>query len=86
MASSVGSGGTGSASSSHYSSSLVIGSLYSHHIPIQSVTNPTKIIKKYGLFQFEEDATTTLWHVSSPLNLEPATRPLPKFKEHLPRF
>jgi hypothetical protein len=84
MASSGGSGGTGSASSSQYSSSSVIGSLYSHHIPVQSTTNPTKVIKKYGLFQFEEDATTTPWHVSSPLNLAPATRPLPKFKEHLP--
>jgi hypothetical protein len=64
----------------------VIGSLYIHHIHIQSTTNPTKVIKKYGIFQFEEDATTTPWHVSSPLNLAPDTRPLPKFKEHLPRF
>jgi hypothetical protein len=86
MASSGGSGGTGSAPSSQYSSSSVIGSLYSHHIPVQSTTNPTKVIKKYGLFQFEEDATTTPWHVSSPLNLAPATRPLPKFKENLPKF
>jgi hypothetical protein len=86
MASSGGSGGTRSASSSQSSSSSVIGSLYSHHIPVQSTTNPTKVIKKYGLFQFEEDATTTLWHVSSPLNLAPATHPLPKFKEHIPRF
>jgi hypothetical protein len=86
MTSSGGFGGTGSASSSQSSSSSVIGSLYSHHIPIQSTTNPTKVIKKYGIFQFEEDATTTPWHVSSPLNLAPATRPLPKFKEHLPRF
>jgi hypothetical protein len=86
MASSGGFGGTGSASSSQYSSSSVIGNLYSHHIPVQSTTNPTKFIKKYGLFQFEEDATTTPWHVSSPLNLAPASRPLPKFKEHLARF
>jgi hypothetical protein len=64
----------------------VIGRLYSHHIPVQSTTNPTIVIKKYGLFQFEEDATTTPWHVSYPLNLAPATHPLPKFKEHLPRF
>jgi hypothetical protein len=49
MASSGGSGGTASAPSSQYSSSSVIGSLYSHHIPIQSTTNPTKVIKKYGL-------------------------------------
>jgi hypothetical protein len=86
MPSSVGSGGTGSAPSSQSSSSSVIGSLYSHRIPFQSTTNPTKVIKKYGLFQFEEDTTTTLWHVSSPLNLAPATCPLPKFKEHIPRF
>jgi hypothetical protein len=64
----------------------VIGSLYSHQVPIQSTTNPAKVIQKYGIFQFEEDATTTPWHVSSPLNLAPATRPLPKFKENLPRF
>jgi hypothetical protein len=86
MASSGGSGGTRSASSSQSSASLVIGSLYSHHVPVQSTTNSTKVIKKYGLFQFEEDASTTPWHVSSPLNLAPATHPLPKFKEHLPRF
>jgi hypothetical protein len=61
----------------------VIGRLYSHHIPVQSATNPTKVIKKYVFFQFEEDATTTPWHVSSSLNLAPATRPLPKFKENL---
>ena len=50
MESSGGSGGTGSDSSSHSSSSSVIGSLYSHHIPVQSTTNPTKFIKKYGFF------------------------------------
>jgi hypothetical protein len=44
------------------------------------------VIKKFGLFQFEEDATTTPWHVSSPLNLTPAANPLPKFKDHLPKF
>jgi hypothetical protein len=86
MTSSGGSSGTGSASSSQYSTSSVIGSLYSHHIPVQSTTNPTKVIKKYGIFQFEKDATTTPWHISSPLNLAPATHPLPKFKEHIPRF
>jgi hypothetical protein len=86
MASSGGSGGTRSASSSQYLASSVIGSLYSHHIHVQYTTNPTKVIKKYGIFQFEEDATTTPWHVYSPLNLGPTTRPLPKFKENLPRF
>jgi hypothetical protein len=64
----------------------VVGSLYYHHIPVQSTTNPTKFIKKYGLFQFEEDTKTTPRHVSSPLNLAPATCPLPNFKEHLPKF
>jgi hypothetical protein len=86
MASSGGSSCTRSSSSSQSSALSVIGILYSHHVPIQSTTNPTKVIKKYGIFQFEEDTTTTPWHVSSPLNLAPATHPLPKFKEHLPRF
>jgi hypothetical protein len=79
-------GGTSSSSSSQPSASTSIGSIYSHVVPVQSTTNPTKVIKKYGLFQFEEDATTTPWHVSSPLNLVPATNPLPKFKDHLPKF
>jgi hypothetical protein len=86
MKSSGGFGGTGSASSSQSSSSSMIGRLYSHHIYIHSTKNPTKVIKKYGIFQFEEVSTTTPWHVSSPLNLAPATRPLHKFKEHIPSF
>jgi hypothetical protein len=80
MAFSGGFGGTGGASSSQPSTSSVIGILYSHHVHVQSTTNPTKVIKKYGLFHFEEVATTTSWYVSSPLNLALATRPLPKFK------
>jgi hypothetical protein len=86
MESSGGFGGTVSDSSSQYSSSSVIGSLYSHHIPIQSLMNPTKVIKKYRLFHFEEDTTTTSSHVSSLINLATATLPLPKFKEHVPGF
>jgi hypothetical protein len=86
MAFSVGYGGTVSAPCYQSSSSLVISSLYSHHIPVQSMKNPTKVIKRYGIFQFEEDATTTPWYVSSPLNLARVTRPLPKFKDHLPKF
>jgi hypothetical protein len=80
------SSGTRGASSSQSLASSLIGSLYSHQVPIQSTTNPTKVINKYGLFQFEEDATTTPWNVSSPLNLALANHPLPKFKEHLHRF
>jgi hypothetical protein len=78
--------GTGDSPSSQPFSSSVIGSIYSHQVPIQSTTNPAKVINNYGLFQFEEDATTTPWHMFSPLNLTPSTQPLPKFKDHLPRF
>jgi hypothetical protein len=78
--------GTGGSSSSQPFASSIIGSIYSHQVPIRSTTNPAKVIKKYGLFKFEEDATTTPWHMSSPLNLAPATQPLPKFKDHLPWF
>jgi hypothetical protein len=85
MSSSSGNGTIGSSSSQPFAS-FVIGSICSHQIPIQSTTNIAKVINKYGLFQFEEDATTTLWHVSSPLNLAPSTQPLTKFKDHLPRF
>ena len=59
MTSSGGFGGTRGAFSSQPSASSVIGSLYSHQVPIQSATNPAKFIKKYGIFQFEEDATAT---------------------------
>jgi len=38
------------------------------------------------LFQFEEYVNTTLWHVSSPLNLTPTANHFPKFKDHLPKF
>jgi hypothetical protein len=78
--------GTGGSSSSQPSSSSVIGSRYSHQVLVQSTTNPAKVINNYGLFQFEEDATTTSWHMFSPLNLTPSTQSLPKFKDHLPRF
>ena len=60
MASSGGSGGIGGTYSSQPSTSSMIGSLYSHQVPVQSTTKSTKFIKKYGIFQFEEDATTTL--------------------------
>jgi hypothetical protein len=81
-----GASGTGGASSSQLSASSVIGSIYIHQVPIQSTTNPAKVIKKSRLFQFKEDATTTPWHISSPLNLALAIHPLQKFKENLPRF
>jgi hypothetical protein len=42
--------GVGGASSSQPLTSSVIGSIYSHQVPVQSSTNPTKVIKKYVLF------------------------------------
>jgi hypothetical protein len=86
MESSGGYGVIGGSYSYKPSSSSVIGILYSHQVPVQSTTNLAKVIKRYGIFQFEEDATTSLWHVFSPLNLAPTTHPLTKFKYHLPRF
>jgi len=57
---SLGSGsGTGGSSSSQPSSSSLNGNIYSHQVHIHSTTNLAKVIKKYGLFQFEEDAKTT---------------------------
>jgi hypothetical protein len=50
-----GASGNGGASSFQNLTSLVIGSLYSHQVPIQYANNPDKFIKKYGFFQFEED-------------------------------
>jgi hypothetical protein len=50
MTSAGGASGVGGASSSQPSASSVIGSLYSHQVPIQSATNPAKVIKKYMLF------------------------------------
>jgi hypothetical protein len=82
-------GGSGSSSgsiSSQASTSSFIRSMYNHYNPIVSTTDPTKVIKQFGLFKFEEDLDATMWHVSSPLNLAPATSLLPKFKDHLPKF
>jgi len=45
-------GGTSSSSSSQPSSLTSIGSIYIHVVPVQSTTNSSKVIKKYGLFQF----------------------------------
>jgi hypothetical protein len=60
--------------------------MHNHFNLVQSTTNPAKVIKKYGLFQFEEDANATPWNISSPLNLNPTTIPLPKFKYYFPKF
>jgi len=34
----------------------------------------------------EEDTNTTPWYASSPLNLNPTTNPIPKFKDHFPKL
>jgi hypothetical protein len=54
MTSSGGSGGTGGASSSHNSTSSVIGILYSHQVPVQSTTNPAKVIKIKDSFSLKK--------------------------------
>jgi hypothetical protein len=59
MTSSDSSFGTNQSFSSQHSSSSLIGSLFSHQVLVQSTTNPSKVIKKFSLIQFEEDATTT---------------------------
>jgi hypothetical protein len=86
MTSSSSSYATSSITSSQISSSSMIGSFNSHHILVQSMTNPAIVIKKFGLLKFEEDANTTLWHVYSTLHITPAANTLPKFNDHFPIF
>jgi hypothetical protein len=81
-----GSSGSGGSTSSQATNSYLIRSMYSHYNHIQSTTNIAKFIKQYGLFKFEEDTNTTLWYVSSPLDLAPTTTPLQKLKYHFPKF
>lgn len=66
--------------------STILGSMYSGYNPVTSTNDPTKVIKKYGFFHFEEDVNDTPWHVPSPLNLNPARQPLPKLKDYFPNF
>jgi hypothetical protein len=85
MNSSCGFDSTSGSTSSQASSASLIKIMYSHFNPIQSTTNPTKVTKKYDLFQFEEDENDNPWHVSYPLYLTPTTT-LTKFKNNLPKF
>lgn len=64
----------------------LLGSVYSGHVPQAHPNNLNKVIKKSGIFEFFEDVNPTPWYVPSPLNLAPATTPLPKFKDYLPKF
>jgi len=66
--------------------STLLGSMYSGYKPVTSANDPTKVIKKYGLFRFEEYANDTPWHVPSPLNLAPSRHPLPNFMDYFPKF
>jgi hypothetical protein len=55
--------------------------------PVVSTTNPGKVIRKYGLFEFEEDLNNFSWFVPTPLRFAHLVNPLPhKFKNHLPLF
>lgn len=60
--------------------------MFSQFHPTHVLNNAQKVINILGIFQYEVDADATPWHVSSPLNIVPATNPLPKFKDHLPKF
>jgi hypothetical protein len=52
-----------------------------------STTNIGKVIRKYGIFKFEEDLNIYSWLVPTPLKLSYPINPLPyKFKQHLPLF
>jgi hypothetical protein len=64
-----------------------IGSLFGGCNPVVSAINPGKVIRKYGLFEFEEDLNNSPWFVPTPLKFAHPVNPLPhKFKDHLPLF
>jgi len=66
--------------------SISIDNMFSHTNPTAHPSNPRKVIKKLGIFQYEVDVDAMPWLVKSPLNLAPPNDPLPKFKYHLPKF
>ena len=67
--------------------SQLIGNLFGGYNPVVSTINPRKVICKYGIFEFEEDLSNSLWFVPTPLKFTHPVNPLPhKFKHHLPIF
>ena len=79
-------GSSSSRTSASSSGSTAMGRMYSQFNPILVSNNPQKLINKLGIFQYEVYTDATPWHVPSPLNLAPATAPLPKFKDNLSKF
>ena len=66
--------------------SQTLGSMYNRYNLTISTNNTNKLIKKIGLFKFEEDLDITPWHLPSLLNFTHTRVPLPKFKDHLTKF
>ena len=64
----------------------LLGTVYSRYDAQVDPKDRTKVIIKFGIFEFSKDINTTPWHVPSPLNLSPTTAPLPKFKDYIPKF
>lgn len=60
--------------------------MYSGCVPQTNPNYPNKVINKFEIFEFSEYLNVDQWHVPSSLNLSPATTPLPKFKDYLPKF
>jgi hypothetical protein len=67
--------------------SQLIGILFGGCNHVVSATDPGKVVRKYGLFDFEEDINNSPWFVPIPLKFAHLVKPLPhKFKNHLPLF
>jgi hypothetical protein len=67
--------------------SQLMGSMFSGCNHVVSTTNPGKVIRKYGIFEFEEDLNNSPWFVPTPLKFVHPINTLPhKFKNHMPLF
>jgi hypothetical protein len=65
----------------------LIGSLFVGCNLVVSDTNLGKVIWKYGISEFQEELSNSLWFVPTPLNFVHPINPLPhRFKHHLPLF
>jgi hypothetical protein len=74
----------------HLDKILVFSRTWDEHVrhvkKILDTLQREKLYVKLSKCEFGKTALVYLGHISSPLNLTPATCPLPKFKENLPRF
>jgi hypothetical protein len=57
--------------------SQLIRSLFSGCNPVVSETNPGKVIRKHGIFEFEEDLNNSPWFVPTHLQFPHPINPLP---------